>query len=59
MLLFFFVSLVSLIDKASAFPAAATDAQSEDGPTVDLGYGLWKATLNARTHSSDSYYSFI
>ena len=51
MLLFFFFSLVSLLDKASAFPAAATDAQTKDGPTVDLGYGIWKATLNVRTQS--------
>ena len=59
MLLFFILSLVLLIEKASAFPAAATDAQIGDGPTVDLGYGLWKATFNVGTHCSSMYYSLI
>ena len=52
MLLLIVFPLVLLIGKASAFPAAATEAQIVDGPTVDLGYGLWKATFNVGTHRS-------
>ena len=53
MLLPFTFALILLIEKASAFPAAATDAQIGDGPTVDLGYGLWKATFNVGSYSPD------
>ena len=59
MLLLFIFHLILLIEKASAFPAAATDAQIGDGPTVDLGYGLWKATFNVGSHCSDMYCSLI
>ena len=55
MLLLFIFPLVLLIEKASALPAAATEAQIGDGPTVDLGYGLWKATFNVGTHCCDMY----
>ena len=41
MLLLSLVSLFWLISNVCAVPAAA-----EGGPTVDLGYGLWKATVN-------------
>ena len=58
MLSLFTVPLVLLIEIASAFPAAATDAQIGDGPTVDLGYGLWKATFNVGT-CWDMYCSLI
>ena len=59
MLLLFISPLLLLIQKAFAFPAAATDAQIGDGPTVDLGYGLWKATFNVGTHCYDIYCSLV
>ena len=59
MLLLFIFPLVLLIEKASAFPAAATEAQIGDGPIVDLGYGLWKATFNVGTPFLDMHCSLI
>lgn len=39
------IPLVLLIGKACAVPAAAPAE-----PIVDLGYGLWRATVNVRSH---------